>query len=84
MSGAIREAREIPIAIRFDHEDIVFAIATGTGLAVGYRNHRLHRDHHPGLEHRIAVFPQLETGFPAVVMTKYAERMTVAERAILQ
>ena len=79
---AVGEAGDVLGAVGVDHQDVVLAVAAGAGGAERHGQHRLHRDHHAGLEHGVDVLAELEAGLAAVVVRQDAEGVAVAEAAV--
>ncbi|MNH14162.1 hypothetical protein D3C79_737500 [compost metagenome] len=50
----------------------------------GQHDHRFDRHHHARLQHRVDVFAQLQPRLAAVVVAQGAERVAIAEGAVLQ
>ena len=71
-------------AVLGHHQDVVLAVAAGPGQALGDHDHRLHRDHHAGLEDGVDVLAQFQPRLAAVVVAEHAEGVAVAEGAVLQ
>src|SRR5690349_9827040 len=55
--GAERELGDVIGAVGPDHQDVVFPVPTGAGLALGDGDHRLHGDDHAGFQHGVDVLP---------------------------
>ena len=62
-----------------DNEDVVFAIAAGPRRPLGQHDHRLHRDHHAGLQHCGDVLAKLDRRLAPVIVAEHAEAVAVAE-----
>jgi maleate isomerase len=85
MRRSVGEAGDILRPVLGDDEDVVLAVAARARLALGDRQHRLHRDHHAGFQHRVDILAQFQPRPRARSnATEHAEGMPVAEGAVLQ
>src|SRR3546814_10385952 len=67
-----------------DLQDVVLAISTRPWHPFRQHHHRLHRDHHTGLQLRLDILAQFHARFPTVVMAEHPEAVAVAERTVFQ
>ena len=62
----------------------MLAVAARPRLAFGNGQHRLHRDHHARLQHRVDILAQLQPGLAAIEVRQNPERMAIAKGPVLQ
>src|SRR5690554_84940 len=81
---AIRETSDILGPVLVDHQDIVLTVAASPREPFRHHDHRLHGDHHIGLEHRLDILAQLQARLAAIVVAQGTEGVAIAEGAILE